>query len=194
MHERFSDLLTDDTGLGRGLVAGYLARPGNTVIAAVRDPEHNDSTTLKDLSKGERSSMIVVKIDSESESDAQKAASDLSSVHGVSAIDVIIANAGISKVLPTVIEAKSSDLIEHFRVNAIATVLLFQAFRQLLLRSSQKYPKFVTMSTSAATIEDMEQRNFPNSAYGTSKAALNYLTKKIHLENEEITAFPISPG
>jgi len=34
----------------------------------------------------------------------------------------------------------------------------------------------------------------PNAVYGTSKAALNYVTKKVHLENEGIVAFPVHPG
>jgi len=40
----------------------------------------------------------------------------------------------------------------------------------------------------------MEKRDFPNAAYGGSKNALNYLTKKIHLENLDLVAFPVDPG
>ena len=118
---------------------------------------------------------------------------DLLSAHNIAAIDVVIANAGIAKVLPTIAQVQAPDMIEHFMVNAVAPVLLFQAFLPLL-RKSRAQPKFVTLSTSAAMITDMEQVPIPNAAYGTSKAALNYLTKKIHLEHPDIIAFPISPG
>jgi norsolorinic acid ketoreductase len=37
-------------------------------------------------------------------------------------------------------------------------------------------------------------RPFPNAAYGTSKAALNYLTRKMHYEHENLIVFPIDPG
>lgn len=118
---------------------------------------------------------------------------NLISTHNISAVDIVIANAGIAKVLPTVAQAQVSDMLEHFMVNAVAPALLFQAFLPLL-RKSQREPKFVTLSTTAASIADMEQVPIPNAAYGPSKAALNYLTKKIHVENPDIIAFPISPG
>jgi norsolorinic acid ketoreductase len=57
---------------------------------------------------------------------------------------------------------------EHFLVNAIGPVLLFQAVLPLL--SKARNPKFVVMSSSAGTIADTEKRPFPNTAY---KAALN---------------------
>ena len=135
----------------------------------------------------------MVKIDSKSEADAKTAVRDLISTHNISAVDVVIANAGIAKVLPTVAQAQVSDMLEHFMVNAVAPALLFQACLPLL-RKSQKDAKFVTMSTTAASIGDMEQVPIPNAAYGPSKAALNYLTKKIYIENPDIIAFPISPG
>ena len=181
------------TGIGEGLTAAYLSQANNTVIAAVRDPEHPTSKALHGLPRAQSSELIVVKIDSKSERDAKMAVRDLISIHNISAIDVIVANAGIANVLPTVAQAHVPDMLEHFMVNAVAPALLFQAFLPLL-RKSQKDPKFVTLSTTAASIGDMEQVPIPNAAYGPSKAALNYLTKKIHLENPDIIAFPVSPG
>lgn len=179
--------------MGKGLVATYLRRPDNTVIAAVRDPDHPSSKALHHLDKAASSRLIVVKIDSTSETDPQNAITSLKSSHNISAIDVVIANAGISAIFPTVAQVQPKDMIEHFHVNVIGPALLFQAVLPLMKHSTMT-PKFVTLSTSAATITDMEQRDFPNSAYGTSKAALNYITKKIHLENSHIIAFPIDPG
>jgi norsolorinic acid ketoreductase len=53
--------------------------------------------------------------------------------------------------------------------------------------------KFVTRSSSAANISGMETRPVPNAAYGPSKAALNYLTRNIHFEDPNLTAFSIDP-
>jgi len=40
----------------------------------------------------------------------------------------------------------------------------------------------------------MEKYAIPTTLYGASKAAVNFLVKKIHLEHEKLIAFPIHPG
>lgn len=53
----------------------------------------------------------------------------------------------------------------------------------------------MAISTSAASIGGMDKRPFPNAAYGPRKGMLNYLTRKIHFENEEeLVVFPVDPG
>jgi norsolorinic acid ketoreductase len=180
-------------GLGKGLVEAYLSRPDNVVVAAVRDPADHTSKTLYDLPKASSSSVIVVKIDSASETDAADAISGLRSSHNISAIDVVIANAGIAKAFPRVEDAQTAHFLEHFQVNAIGAVILFRAVLPLL-RTSQKGGKFIAMGSTAGTIEAQEKAPIPNAVYGPSKAALNWLMKKIHLENEDLIAFPIHPG
>jgi norsolorinic acid ketoreductase len=44
------------------------------------------------------------------------------------------------------------------------------------------------------SIGDMESMPLKSSAYGGSKAELNYIVRKIHFENPGLIAFPISPG
>jgi len=184
------------TGANRGLVKGlvkyYLSQPRNTVIAGVRDPEHSSAQALSQLPKDTSNTLILVKLESASEPDAAAAISYLESVHNITHLDVVIANAGISKVLPRVSEASISDLQEHYLVNVIGVVVIFKAVAPLLSKS--KNPRFITMSSSAASLSEKEFRNFPNAAYGTSKAALNYITRKIHFENANNIAFPLDPG
>ncbi|KAK2805417.1 hypothetical protein FQN51_000243 [Onygenales sp. PD_10] len=179
-------------GLGKGLVEKYLARPKHTIIAAVRNPDNATSKALFTLPRGEESSLIVVKIDSFSAADPVAAVKELESTHGINALDVVVANAGISKVFPQVHEIQIADFQEHFNVNVHGIIYLFQAVRPLLNKANA--PKFITLGTSAASISDMERRNFPNANYGTSKAAVNYLTRKIHFENPNLTAFSLDPG
>ncbi|KIV80699.1 hypothetical protein PV11_08183 [Exophiala sideris] len=186
-------MLISSTGLGRGLVETYLSRPNNIVVAAVRDPSSHTSQALYDLPRGPSSSLVVVKIDSHSETDAAAAMEELRSVHKIMALDVVIANAGIAEVFPRVEDAQVADLLEHYQVNVIAVIVLFRAVLPLL-KSSQKTAKFVTIGSSAGTIGSMDVIPVPNAVYGTSKAALNYVTKKIHQENEDIIAFPVHPG
>ena len=50
------------------------------------------------------------------------------------------------------------------------------------------------MGSNAGTIGDQEKVPVPNAVYGPSKAALNWVTKKIHLENQDLISFPLHPG
>lgn len=134
-----------------------------------------------------------MKIENTSATDAADAIAELQSTQSILALDVVIANAGIAKVFPRVEDAQPLDLLEHFQVNAIGVVTLFRAVLPLL-HKSQEGAKFIAMGTAAATIEDQEKAPIPNAAYGPSKAALNWLMKKIHLENKDLIAFPIHPG
>lgn len=183
-------------GIGKGLAASYLSRSNTTVIAAVRDTESSSAKALQDLPKGEGSSLLPVKIDSTSPTDAKDAVSLLQSKHNIDALDIVIANAGICQVWPQVHEANIVDMREHFEVNVLGVVTLFGAVRPLLLRASTatSAAKFITLGTSAGALVKMEELPVPNGAYGPSKAALHWITKKIHLENPELIAFPYSPG
>ena len=179
-------------GLGKGLIQHYLAQPNYTCIVGVRDPNHATSKGLFNLPRGDGSSIIVVKIESTSETDAASAVKELDSSYGITALDIVVANAGISKIFPPVSEAKIPDILEHFNINVIGVIHLFQAVFPLLNKA--KAPKFITLGTSAASLSNMENRNFPNTPYGTSKVALNYVTRKIHFENPNLIAFPLDPG
>jgi norsolorinic acid ketoreductase len=83
-------------------------------------------------------------------------------------------------------------MIEHYQINVLGPLHLFQATAPLLV-ASQK-PKFVAMSSGAGSISGVEKLKVENTAYGASKAALNFVTRRIHAENEHLIAFPINPG
>jgi norsolorinic acid ketoreductase len=179
-------------GIGKGLVEHYLLQPNYNVIAAVRNLDHPSADALKSLPKHEKSTLIVVKIDSLEVDDPDKAVEELSSKHSVTSLDIVIANAGISEALPQVHEVQLKDLYRHFDINVAGVILLFKAVRPLLLKTEK--PKFITISSTAGSIGAMQDVPFPNAVYGSSKATLNYLTRKIHFENSTITAVPLSPG
>ena len=50
------------------------------------------------------------------------------------------------------------------------------------------------MGSAAGSIGGIESSPVPNAAYGSSKAVLNYLTRKAHFENEGLVIFSIHPG
>jgi norsolorinic acid ketoreductase len=158
-----SSSLTCLLGLGFGFVKEFLGRPNTTVIAAVRDPSHPSSQALSKLPVGPSSSLIVVKIDSSSKESAFAAIQGLEKNHGITSIDVVVANAAISNSHPKVADADLDAIQTHFIVNTIGVVALFQAVLPLL-NKSEKQKKFIAISTGAASIGNMESRKVSNSA------------------------------
>ena len=137
-------------GLGRGLSAVYLSRPDHIVIAATRNPSDKASKALADLPKGQGSKLITVKIDSKVESDPATAVKEIEG-QGINHLDIVIANAGIANLFPTVADLKIADIQEHITVNTFGVVLLYQATAPLLRKAAN--PKFATMGSSAGWLE-----------------------------------------
>lgn len=110
-------------------------------------------------------------------------------------IHIKIANdmlSGIGKYYGAATETPVSEVREHFEINTVAPLVLFQATHKLLAKSSK--PIFLAVSTGVSTITDMHKFPLPVTAYGSSKAALNYIVRKIHFENEQLISFVINPG
>lgn len=185
-------LLIRMIGIGRAIVLSYLQRPNVTLIAGVRDPAHESAKSLNSLPLGTGSKLLVVKIDSSSEFDAKNAVAELQSLHGITKLDIVIANAGIGYYWTTALDTSIKQMQEHYLVNSIAPLLLFQATSALMAASGS--PKFIVMSSVLGSMGAMEQAPLPGTAYGSSKAALNYTTRKIHFENPYLTTFVVHPG
>ncbi|KAI2463054.1 NAD(P)-binding protein [Annulohypoxylon bovei var. microspora] len=178
-------------GLGKGLVERYLAQPHHVVIAANRDPRAPLSQALSELPKAEGSSLVVVKLDAAVETDAADAVRELDQKHGITHLDVVIANAGISFIWPAVKDVKIADLQEHVRINVYGVVTLYQAVRPLLRRAEGE-PVFAPMGSSAGFIAG--QPPVTNAAYGPSKAAVNWFVVRINAEDEWLNTFALGPG
>ncbi|THZ81901.1 NAD(P)-binding protein [Aureobasidium pullulans] len=166
-------------GLGRGFVQKYLSRPDTVVVAAVRNPESEESKALLNLNKAQGSKLIL-------HQEVKK--------QGVSHLDIVIANAGIFKsaAFLEVSKMKSSDLLEHVDINVNGPVRLFQATLPLLHASRQ--PKFIAISSGVGTIGGAEYIPWAVTSYGASKAALNFLLRRIHIENKDLIAIAFHPG
>ncbi|TVY73252.1 Short chain dehydrogenase gsfK [Lachnellula suecica] len=185
-------------GIGKGLLSLYLAKPNHTVIAANRDPSHPTSKALFDLPKAEGTSLILVKIDATVPTDAADAVNSLAS-QGINHVDILIANAGIAYLWPTVADVKVADMQKHFETNVYGVVYLYQAFLPVLKKSNN--PRwvsigsgsgFLTLLANSCSVKNMIP--VQNAAYGPSKVVLHWLTKAIQIEEPVITAFPIDPG
>jgi norsolorinic acid ketoreductase len=179
-------------GIGRGLVEAYLSRPQHTVVAAVRDVANANANDLLKIQAAQGSNVVLVKIESTSESDAKVVAENLSSQHGITKVDVIIANSGISSYYGPIKETPIAEFEQHLRVNAIGPVILLQAMLPLLQAAPN--PKFVVISSIVGSIAFLDNLQVPAAAYGASKAAVNFLVRKVHFEHPELVAFAIHPG
>lgn len=181
-------------GIGKGLLSLYAAREETIAIAAIRDgPDSAAAKTLTSLPTGHGSKVIVVTYDASSPTAATDVVSDLESHHNISQLDIVIANAGILKEQGPALQEKPEVFHEHFQINTVAPLLLYQATANLL-NASTKTPKFFIVSSTLGSNTLIE--NYPLSvvAYGTSKAAVNFVAGKLHKEDRRIVVVPVHPG
>ncbi|RDW86898.1 SDR family oxidoreductase [Aspergillus mulundensis] len=180
------------TGIGKGLVTHYLAHPDTTVIATVRDPTSAKAKELYTLPRGNGSRLVIVALTADSPTSAADAASEIQTAHQIEHIDVVIANAGICEHWGPLVEAAESDVLSHFEVNTLGPLRLFKAMAPLLQKAAA--PKFIYISTLLASIGGVGQMVTLTGPYGMSKAAGNFLVRKIHAENEHLVTLSIDPG
>ncbi|KAL6716010.1 hypothetical protein ACLMJK_006972 [Lecanora helva] len=178
-------------GIGLGLVETYLSRPSTIVVAGVRDPNHASSQKLSSLPKGPSSKLIVAKIDSKSSTDPAAAVNTIKS-QGITSLDLVIANAGICTGMTPVATADPALVMEHIEVNGFGPLYLFQATLPLMQKS--KGAKFVGIGSPLGSIGGQDQRPYPCTTYGTSKAVQHWIVRKIHFEHPELTALVVDPG
>ncbi|KAF9472157.1 NAD(P)-binding protein [Pholiota conissans] len=105
---------------------------------------------------------------------------------------VTLTRLGIANPLGKVHETTVENYEEHFSVNVLGPIVLFQAFRDLLKASA--LPRFIAVSSGAGSIGMMDMIPMDMSSYGTSKVALNWVVRKIHFENDWLIAYPQCPG
>ncbi|KAJ5090527.1 NADP(+)-dependent dehydrogenase [Penicillium argentinense] len=179
-------------GIGKGLLAHYLAQPNTTVIGTVRDASSEKAQDLEKLPKGEGSGLIVVPLDINNPSSVTKAVSIIQTQHHIEHIDVVIANAGVCTHWGPVQEMADEDVISHFEVNTLGPLRLFKATASLLEKAST--PKLIYISTLLASFSGIEQIPTLTAAYGMSKVAGNFLVKKIDAENKHLITLSVDPG
>lgn len=176
-------------GIGHGILATLLARPNNTLIAAVRDPEAALSKALHQLPKGKGSKLVVIKIDQAVFADAAAA---IQSLDGIECIDTVVANAAMADVCTNVVGTTADDVRRHMDVNLLGVLTLFQATEPLLKKSAK--PKLVVLSSALGSATLCTAMPGPWFCYGVTKAALNYMVRRIHVENEWLAATVLQPG
>ncbi|KAL4801092.1 putative NADP(+)-dependent dehydrogenase [Aspergillus venezuelensis] len=179
-------------GIGKGLVAKYLLQDNTTVIATVRDTNSPRTKELESLPRGNSSHLIIEKIIADDSQSASNAISNLQTQHNIEHIDIAIANAGICDHWGPVLEASEEDILSHFEINTLGPLRLFKAVTPLLKEA--KGPKFIYISTLLASIGFIGKMETLTGPYGMSKAAGNFMVRKIHAENEYLVTLAVDPG
>lgn len=182
------------SGIGKGLLSAYAARNNTTVIAAIRDGPHSAiAQSLTTIPTGHGSKVIVVEYDASSATAATDLAKTLRQDHNINHLDIVIANAGILKQYGPGLNATPEEFLEHFQINTIGPLLLYQGTADLL-NASKQTPKFFVVSSNIGSNTLMDSYPLSLIAYGTSKAAVNFVASKLHREEERIVVVPVQPG
>ncbi|KAF8176971.1 NAD(P)-binding protein [Pholiota molesta] len=178
-------------GLGLAFVADIASKyPSAIVYAGARDPASSGASALDKLAEKYPGRVRVVRYVAADEEGNRAVAKDIQREHG--RVDVVVANAAICGALAPVHELDIDAYKEHFTVNVVGPIVLFKAFYQLLKASAD--PKFVPITSIGGSLVATTSWPLQATCYSSSKAALNWVARKIHFENEWLVCFPLSPG
>jgi NAD(P)-dependent dehydrogenase (short-subunit alcohol dehydrogenase family) len=174
-------------GIGLGLVKALLARAHTTVFATVRNDKSQSSlaSALESAPKGDSSTVSIVQLDFSTALSPEH----IRTAFDVDRVDVLINNAAFSTKSYPALEMPINDLRSSFEINTIGPLTVAQGLWAYLQKSSA--PKIVNVSSSVGCITFQE---VVAGAYGPSKAALNWLTRALHMQNEGLVAFALHPG
>ncbi|RDH36555.1 hypothetical protein BDQ94DRAFT_138025 [Aspergillus welwitschiae] len=179
-------------GIGLALTQTLLLRPNTTVVATMRNPTTNSLYTNPQQTSP-TSTLILLPLDIQSTTSITTAIETLESKHNITHIDTVISNAGYyNDATHRVDNIPLSTVQSHFDVNTLGTIRLFQGVYDMLKKSTK--PVFVSVSSFLGSIGGLEEEFFPGAAYGASKAASNWVTRKMHVENEEMVCSMVHPG
>jgi len=172
------------TGAGRGIgleFARQYAADGWRVIATIRDV--TKAADLKDAApEAEIHSLDVTD---------QAALAALGRTLASDAIDVLIANAGVSRAAQMSADGiDEAEWIESFKVNTIAPLATAGALLPAVRRSSGK--RLIAISSRLGSIGANQEGG--RYAYRSSKAALNACWRSLALDHRDLIAVVLHPG
>ncbi len=171
-------------GIGLELVRQYTAA-GAQVFAAARQPHQGE---LLHLAESHPRNLSLLAFDVTS--DEQLAAAVAAVRTQVEALDILINNAGMNQRGLSLGSYTRAVMLETLHTNAVAPVLIGQAFLGLLRRGTR--PRLVHLSSQVGSFTWNTHGRSP--LYAASKAALNMYTRCIAHEAPDITAVAVHPG
>ncbi|TRM57904.1 hypothetical protein BD626DRAFT_438812 [Schizophyllum amplum] len=175
-------------GIGLEFINTLARRPNTIVFAGARNP--SVAIDLNTLAAKYPDRVHVVQLVSGEKEGNARVIEKIKQTAG--RLDVVIANAGICQWMGPLVEAPAETMTEHFNVNVVGTLVLFQAAYSLMKASPTK--KFVAIGAGAGSISRGPDFGYVLGPYACSKAAEHFLAKKLQFENEDFVIFPICPG
>ena len=174
-------------GIGLSLVKQLAAKPDVEVIATARNP--SDAEELQQLVKSS-SNVKLVQLDVSDEHSIKKAGAEVAKL--ADAIDVFVNNGAIGQAFTPVLKTPKEQWTNHYNTNVVGPILLLQQIYPLVKKSAEK--KVIFISSVVASLGMTIPVNF--SAYGQSKAALNYSVKDLakELRKDDIIVVAVHPG
>ncbi|MDM5327762.1 SDR family oxidoreductase [Neobacillus sp. CF12] len=173
------------SGIGQAISMG-LAKVGAIVILVGRSAEKLIKTA--ELIEELKGKSVVVCADVNSIESVEQMASTVLKKFGVPSI--LINAAGIHGEIRTIKESDPQLWMDTLMINTAGPYLVCRAFMNEMIELG--WGRIVNVSSAASLVKP----NGVNSAYATSKAALNHFTRQLasELEGTEITANVIHPG
>lgn len=160
--------------IGLEYVRQLSSNPQNKVIATARDP--TNATKLQKL-VDVQNNVYAIPLEISSQESIKNLEAHLQGI-SKDGIDVLIQNAAISKSVYKALDAPEDVYIEHYRINVLSPILLTKAlYKYLKLKDTRQLIYISSLAGSITAAFEMS-----SSAYGQSKAALNYTVKELSWE------------
>ncbi|EJU05875.1 NADP-binding protein [Dacryopinax primogenitus] len=172
-------------GIGLGMVAQLAARDNVLVVAGVRRLDTGVSE-LHALQARYPGKIRILKLLSTDKPNNEAAMAEIKK--DVGRLDVVIANAGICSEFAPTLELSADAIREHHEVNVLGPLILFQCAYPLLSTTASA-PKFVVISAGMGSFAIGPSILANMTAYGMSKAAVNWVAAKLHYEHPELGVF-----
>ncbi|KAI4525631.1 NAD(P)-binding protein [Schizophyllum commune Loenen D] len=166
-------------GLGFALVRLLATRPDVVIYASAR--KLDDAMDLKALASKSAGKIRLVELQSGDEAAHEAAIARIKTEVG--RLDVVIANAGMVSHIRPMLDMPVQALRDHLEVNTIGPFVLFQAAYPLIHAT---HGKFAVISSWLGA-ERGANSPFGFTAYATSKAAVNFLVRRMHTECPDIS-------
>ncbi len=179
------------TGSSRGLGLEFvrqLLQQKAQVFATCRKPDQ--AATLQFLFRGSPERLRIFELDVREEENIQAVAQEISKISD--GIDLLINNAGVFPSGERVDNLDPRIMLEAFRVNAVAPLIVVKHFLPLLEKG--KHPRVVNITSQLGSLTLKQSGGWYS--YCASKAALNMLTRTLafDLRPKGITTVMLHPG
>ncbi|KAI4518100.1 NAD(P)-binding protein [Schizophyllum commune Loenen D] len=183
-------------GIGLALVTHLASRSNTIIFAGARNPDA--AFDLHALVAKHPDRVHIVELKAGDVEGNKRAVEEIRKKVGQ--LDVVIANAGewvregrrklmkfvriaVCKDMQPLLGVSPESMREHYDVNVIGTLVLFQAAYPLMKTSPTR--KFIVIGAHGGAITTGPEYGIMLGPYAVTKAAVHYLAKKLQFENED---------